>query len=1045
MDNQKNIYLEIECEKQVSYPHNNSIPTTVTEVVESREQNNLPLSKIMPNKKEFYISFPENEPQKNIKYNGDNIRNENKKIKLRKKDLYKILKMSKIPKDEIDPYILFSFTSIKSELVSSPVKTYKIDYNNLLNTIQNFYILFRDGDGDIEISKDSMNKIFDLLGISPNDRLKFLQFFEVDEEIEYEEEENEEEKVDENPLSKSKNRVKVNVITKQNNFGPNAIFEMEKMTKTTTTVYTEVDNEKVNYKLKNSKKIKKDDIYRFDNEDLDEKVIRTKIQKTKIIQEKNEKLEKPEKPEPEKTLNNKSLIKYIGGNNNNSEKLEPSSLDELKKVIKNIPTILKSLKTNNSKERKKSKPKQNKLVKKMSKEKKTLKPNKTEEKKVEVKIIEINTEINREINNYNNENEYENESEIDNFLNNNSLEISKTTEEKNSKKFNSYKMSPGSPRKKNISRYTFILPKSFEYDNSKMYLSGSIPLLGNWNKDSAIQMDEEIKNGQQFYIKYIDINKEDFPFEYKYFYIKNGKTQWIGKPKVNYISHRQYSNLYETIQEKKDILSLFDLNIRYLNKVDGLNIWDNRKEKLMEVILKYLPDILFFQEITRTQYEYMEDNLNSVYENVGIYRDNTDRSEKCSIMYNKIKYTLTDWGQFWLSSTPYTPGSNDFGNFFPRICTWALLRQMNGEQFLFFNIHLDHANFDAHLPCINVVINESEKVLRNFPDTKMVFLGGCFYCEEDDELIGKLKEFGYNEVMFENTFHDFAGDADRHWDYMFWRELNVHDNNTIIKLKRSFVLKEDSIINLRNQQYISDHYPVIAEFLVESRVVKKNNLLLDEEEKNINNDYVEDEEEDKNINSELIYDQGDKKDFSELDEEETLKKSRELEKNENNMNNFKLKEEKEKKIYSYNDNNNEDDEENEEVEVIEVEEEIEVNDEKDKEKEKEKDENKEEDEEEKEDNDNKEDEEEEKEDNKEENEEEKEDKKDENDENDEDKKSNKKGNEEEEEVEEIEIEQEEQSEKKDKSEEGEDAQEQEEEKEEEQEEELEEENNEEDE
>ena len=117
------------------------------------------------------------------------------------------------------------------------------------------------------------------------------------------------------------------------------------------------------------------------------KVIRTKIQKTKIIQEKNEKLEKPEKPEPEKTLNNKSLIKYIGGNNNNAEKLEPSSLDELKKVIKNIPTILKNLKTNNSKERKKSKPKQNKLVKKMSKEKKTLKPNKTEEKKVEVKIM----------------------------------------------------------------------------------------------------------------------------------------------------------------------------------------------------------------------------------------------------------------------------------------------------------------------------------------------------------------------------------------------------------------------------------------------------------------------------------------------------------------------------------------------------------------------------------------------------------------------------------------------------------------------------------
>ena len=66
---------------------------------------------------------------------------------------------------------------------------------------------------------------------------------------------------------------------------------------------------------------------------------------------------------------------------------------------------------------------------------------------------------------------------------------------------------------------------------------------------------------------------------------------------------------------------------------------------------------------------------------------------------------MTDWGQFWLSSTPYTQGSNDFGNFFPRICTWVLLRQIDGEQFLCFNIHLDHVQFGINKINLNRINN----------------------------------------------------------------------------------------------------------------------------------------------------------------------------------------------------------------------------------------------------------------------------------------------------------------------------------------------------
>ena len=1023
------------------YQKNNNLPTSVTEIVECREQNTIPIASKIPNRKDFYISF---EPQNKYSNNNGPINEEDKKIKIRKKDLNKIFKMSKIKEDEVDPYILFYFTSYKSEVVSNPMKTNKVDYRKLMRIIENLYIQFEDKD-EIEIPKESIRKIFDLMGLPHDDRLRFFQFFGVDEESDYEEEENEEENINDVPLSKSKNRIKTGMINITRKQGPNSYYEIEKRTKTTsssgypeykiekttkttstsgypqykvekttkttstsgypeyevekrtkttttsgypeyemekrtkttrtttkttstsaypeyevekrikttsttdypeykvekrikttstseypeyetekrikttttteypdeltriktttttypeyevakttktisTSVYPDDVNETINTILKNNVTGNKDitiEIYKEQIIETQSKNQNVNVKNVKVEEEKNTKVEKVKKPKP---IRKKTKVKIIGGNNNTAEKLPPSNLENLVRTINHIPSVLRNIK--------KEKLKGKKEIVKVPQRR----------KEGASKMIKIKKEVVTETN-------YEKEDELSDYEN--------IEEEKKSKKIVQVVKSP--PKKKKSTRYSFVLPKSFEHDNGIMYLSGSIPALGKWKQTSAIQMDEEIKNNQLFYTKYIDIDKEDFPFEYKFFYIKDGKTVWLGKPKVNYKSHPQYINLYENITENKNILSIFDLNIRYLNEVDGLNVWDNRKQKLLQTILKYLPDVLFFQEITRPQYDYMEDNLNSVYDNVGIYRDNTDHSEKCSISYNKIKYTMTDWGQFWLSSTPYTPGSNDFGNFFPRICTWVLLRQIDGEQFLCFNIHLDHVNFNAHLPCINVVINESEKILKNFPDTRMVFLGGCFYCEEDDELIYKIKQLGYHEIMFENTFHDFTGEADRHWDYMFWREIS-YDENTTITYKNSFVLKEDSIVNLRNQQFISDHYPVIAEF-----EIKK---------KNVNYNAVYNKGEEKNISNDLLYDEKTRNEMIEMNRGPTVKKTTNYEvyeQNEPEINRGSYKKVTKQKIYKYstsnninnnNNNNNKGDDEDEEEEV-EIEEEIEEND-----------------------------------------------------------------------------------------------------------------------
>jgi len=332
--------------------------------------------------------------------------------------------------------------------------------------------------------------------------------------------------------------------------------------------------------------------------------------------------------------------------------------------------------------------------------------------------------------------------------------------------------------------YPFILRKLPEYGDTPMYLCGSLPQLAEWDTSKAPQMDEEIRNGELFYTKYVPVKRNQF----------------------NFMTHPQYYKLVHTL--KKASVSILDLNIRYLNEVDGLNIWDNRKKQLIDILLNSYCDVFFFQEITKTQFMYIDKYLNSAYEFVGVYRDSTDASEKCSISYNIFKYTLTDWGQFWLSSQPYEPGSNDFQNFFPRICTWAALKQINGINILFFNIHLDHVNFEAHLPCIKVALEESEKVINRFSDCQFVVLGGCFYCEDDDPVIDMVRDYGYSEAPHENTFHDFTGDCDRHWDYIFYKEK---DPDTFEMLDAK-VLKEEGTIDAHRQMFVSDHFPLAVQF-----------------------------------------------------------------------------------------------------------------------------------------------------------------------------------------------------------------------------------------
>ena len=98
--------------------------------------------------------------------------------------------MLQIPFKNIIPYIEFSFSYVKSETVTNTITTFNIEYKKIMKIIENFYIQFGNEE-DVEINKKSLNKIFNLIGLPANKRLNFMQFYEVDEDVIYEEEEEE--------------------------------------------------------------------------------------------------------------------------------------------------------------------------------------------------------------------------------------------------------------------------------------------------------------------------------------------------------------------------------------------------------------------------------------------------------------------------------------------------------------------------------------------------------------------------------------------------------------------------------------------------------------------------------------------------------------------------------------------------------------------------------------------------------------------------------------------------------------------------------------
>ncbi|MFK5957680.1 MAG: endonuclease/exonuclease/phosphatase family protein [Lutibacter sp.] len=255
-----------------------------------------------------------------------------------------------------------------------------------------------------------------------------------------------------------------------------------------------------------------------------------------------------------------------------------------------------------------------------------------------------------------------------------------------------------------------------------------------------------------------------------------------------------------TIAQSTKIISY---NIRYANKTDKENNWDNRKAKIITLLKNNNPAIFGIQEGLKTQVNYIDSSLVN-YKYIGIGRDGEDKGEYSAIFYDTTKFNLKISNTFWLSQTPDSISIGWDANL-KRICTYGLFENINTNKNLWiFNTHFDHIGNIARENSAKLILSKINQInTRNFP---LILMGDLNLTPEEapiqlfkSSLDDPLKISKTSLVGPKGTLNGFSlGKVWEKIDYFFTKNITILSYTHIDDLKNC-------------NKHISDHLPIMIE------------------------------------------------------------------------------------------------------------------------------------------------------------------------------------------------------------------------------------------
>ncbi len=248
-----------------------------------------------------------------------------------------------------------------------------------------------------------------------------------------------------------------------------------------------------------------------------------------------------------------------------------------------------------------------------------------------------------------------------------------------------------------------------------------------------------------------------------------------------------------------DIMSY---NIRYDNKWDIENSWENRKGKLVQLLDYYNSEIFGIQEGLSNQVHFIDSCLSN-YNYIGVGReDGVQKGEFSAIFFDTIKFSVLKDSTFWLSETPDTV-SVGWDAVLERICTYGLFEDnVTREKIWIFNTHFDHKGILAREKSSELILNKIDEINKTHLP---VILMGDLNSTPSSGPIQKLKTELNDVIEISSkplygpigTFNGFDKEAiiDKRIDYFFTSGLKI----------LSVAHIDD---RLDDNKHISDHLPI---------------------------------------------------------------------------------------------------------------------------------------------------------------------------------------------------------------------------------------------
>lgn len=236
------------------------------------------------------------------------------------------------------------------------------------------------------------------------------------------------------------------------------------------------------------------------------------------------------------------------------------------------------------------------------------------------------------------------------------------------------------------------------------------------------------------------------------------------------------------------------------------NSWDRRKDICCDVLSAQNADIYCFQEFRTAQMNYIAAKMPGFL----FYALPQVANPGNAIMFSSARFEMLGGDGFWLSETPYKPGSKSWNSDAVRYTNWVRLKdKITGRIFNVWNLHLDHVSQAARDHQVAIALQSAAKHSDDAPQ----LLFGDFNAGPTNTVYSAVMAAGWRDSYAEGggenapnpgrTAHGFNPTAGGNKiDFIFMHGA--------FKATRAEVIKDYAVVD-GVTRYPSDHFFISAD------------------------------------------------------------------------------------------------------------------------------------------------------------------------------------------------------------------------------------------